>query len=250
MSIEVDEEDMPSEVDEEDMSSEVTFSSDITVKLVRSCAMDDYVVQAAQVSARGENNPETAPARLIQALMNGKHGSPFEHNMFTFFVEAPIFVFREWQRHRISSFNEMSGRYTVLPAKFYTPDVDRPVINVGTKMKPVFEPNTQATMDIHNILNHGAEDAWEHYQWMLNSGIANEVARMVLPVNIYSQMYWTVNARSLMNFLSLRVESDDSLVRSYPQKEIQMGADQIEKHFAELMPYTYAAFIKNGRVAP
>ena len=228
------------------------FSSEMTVKLVRSMASDDMVVQAAQVSAKGENNPDTVPLRLIQALMKGKHGSPFEHNAFTFFVEAPLFVFREWQRHRIGSFNEMSGRYTTLLPKFYVPSTERPLINVGTKMKPQFEPHLEATMDVQGILNHSSIDAWEHYQWMLNAGIANEVARLVLPLNIYSQMYWTVNARSLMNFLSLRGTQDDRPVeiRSYPQREIQMAAEQIELIFDEAMPATYHAFVENGRVAP
>lgn len=232
------------------MGPTIEFSSDITVKLVRSMASDDMVVQAAQVSSKGENNPETVPERLIKALASGRHGSPLEHNAFTFFIEAPIFVFREWHRHRISSFNEMSGRYTVLPGKFYIPSEDRPVINVGTKMKPAFEQNLEAVMDIQSILLHNSETTWEHYQWMLDAGIANEVARMVLPLNIYSQMYWTVNARSLMNFLSLRVESDESLVRSYPQYEIDMAAQQVETVFAEAMPLTYKAFVMNGRVAP
>lgn len=230
--------------------TDIEFSSDITVKLVRHMASDDSVIQAAQVSAKGENKPETVPQRLIEALMTGRHGSPFEHNAFTFFIEAPIFVFREWHRHRIASINEMSGRYTVLPGKFYIPNEERNIINVGTKMKPVFQPNLQATMDVQGILNHNSETAWEHYEWMIDQGIAPEVARMVLPVNIYSQMYWTLNARSLMNFLSLRVESDDSLVRSFPQREIQYGAEQIEAIFAELMPVTHAAFVKNGRVGP
>ena len=231
--------------------TEVEFSSKITVKLVRAMASDDMVVQAAQVSSKGENNPETVPARLITALMAGKHGSPFEHNAFTFFVEAPIFVFREWQRHRMSSFNEMSGRYTELLPKFYVPGADRPMVNRGTKMKPVMHhvgewPGT----DFRTGVQATSLIAWREYQWALDNGIANEVARMVLPVNIYSQMYWTVNARSLMNFLSLRVESDDSQVRSYPQLEIEMGATQIEAIFAEHMPATHAAFVANGRVAP
>lgn len=230
--------------------SDIQFSSDMTVKLVRSMASDDMVIQAAQVSAKGENNPETVPARLINALLKGRHGSPFEHTAFTFFVEAPMFVFRQWMKHRISSFNEMSGRYTELKPKFYIPDENRAVINVGTKMKPAFEPHLEATMDIQGILNHGAQDAWDHYQWMLDKGIANEVARMVLPLNIYSQMYWTVNARSLMNFLSLRVESDDSTYRSYPQGEIDMAARKIEDAFAHHMPATHKAFVENGRVAP
>lgn len=229
--------------------NELEFSSEITVKLVRAMASDDMVVQAAQVSAKGENNPETVPQRLIEALLKGRHGSPFEHNAFTFFVEAPLFVFREWQRHRISSFNEMSGRYTTLPGKFYIPDPDRPLKNAGTKMKPEFTHSNGVLFDEPNY-KWIIEQSWYWYESALAQGIANEVARMVLPVNIYSQMYWTVNARSLMNFLSLRVESDDSLVRSYPQKEIQMGAEQVERYFAEEMPATYAAFVKGGRVAP
>ena len=231
----------------------IEFSSEMTVKLVRSMASDDMVVQAAQVSAKGENNPETVPLRLIQALMKGKHGSPFEHNAFTFFVEAPLFVFREWQRHRIGSFNEMSGRYTELPGKFYIPADNRNVINSGTKMKPEFvdwgilQKNT-----VSSELKDLSREAWASYKLMLNSDIANEVARMVLPLNIYSQMYWTVNARSLMNFLSLRGTQDDrpEEIRSYPQREIQMAAEEIEVLFDMAMPHTYHAFVENGRVAP
>lgn len=228
----------------------IEYSSDIYVKLVRSMASDDMVIQAAQVSSKGENNPDTVPERLINALLKGRHGSPFEHTAFTFFIEAPIFVFREWQRHRISSFNEMSGRYTTLKPKFYSPSVERGVINVGTKMKPVFVNHLEAAMDIQAILNHQSSTAWEHYQYMLKAGVANEVARMALPVNVYSQMYWTVNARSLMNFLSLRVESDDSTFRSYPQYEIDLAARKVERNFQEQMPLTHKAFVQNGRVAP
>lgn len=229
----------------------VEFSSDMTVKLVRSMASDDMVIQAAQVSAKGENNPETVPERLINALLKGRHGSPFEHTAFTFFVEAPIFVFREWQRHRISSFNEMSGRYTELKPKFYIPGTDRKMINYGTKMKPKFsyDRNGAGQQFCGDILSQSLE-AWAIYENALEEGIANEVARMVLPLNVYSQMYWTVNARSLMNFLSLRVESDDSTYRSYPQYEIDLAARKIEDAFAHHMPATHKAFVENGRVAP
>lgn len=241
--------------------TDIEFSSDITVKLVRAMASDDMVVQAAQVSSKGENNPNTVPQRLIDSLMFGGHGSPFEHNMFTFFSEAPIFVYREWWRHRMSSINEMSGRYTVLPGKFYIPSDSRKLFNIGTKMKPDFVSQAVAEERGHilagydadyvqNKLKNSSMDAWHEYEQMLESKIAPEVARMVLPVNIYSQAYWTVNARSLMNFLSLRVESDDSFRRSYPQIEIQMAAEVMETVFANHMPATYDAFIRNGRVAP
>lgn len=230
---------------------ELIFTDEITVKLIRHMAHDDYVVQAAQVSAKGENNPETEAPRLIRSLMKGKHGSPFEHNSFTFFVEAPIFVFREWQRHRISSFNEMSGRYTVLPSKFYIPGQDRHMINVGTKMKPDMQAASFPVWDgMRNNLVDENRAAWQGYQFALESGVSNEVARMILPVNIYSQMYWTLNARSLMNFLSLRSYQDGASVPSYPQREIQIAAEQVEILFATTMPHTYYAFVKNGRIAP
>lgn len=240
--------------------TEIEFSSEMTVKLVRSMASDDMVVQAAQVSGKGENNPDTVPKRLINALMSGKHGSPFEHNAFTFFVEAPIFVFREWHRHRIASINEMSGRYTELLPKFYIPGPDRRMYNTGTKMKPNFvsfaeyAEGTLLQDDVSAVfpeaLRQESAVLWNRYQDALKRGIANEVARMVLPVNIYSQMYWTVNARSLMNFLSLRSSQEGATFPGYPQREIQMAAEQVEALFAEQMPFTHAAFVANGRVAP
>ncbi len=231
--------------------SKVEFSDEITVKLVRCMASDDMVVQAAQVSVKGENNPETDSPRLINYLMQSRHGSPFEHNAFTFFVEAPIFVFREWHRHRIASINEMSGRYTKLNPKFYIPNENRKLVNIGSSARPEFARGTEEQYGlIYEPLTETAFYAWEFYEKLLDAGIANEVARMVLPLNIYSQMYWTVNARSLMNFLSLRIDSLDSAVRSRPQWEIQLGAEQIEKIFAEQMPHTHLAFVNNGRIAP
>ena len=231
--------------------TEVEMTSDITVKLVRAMASDDMVVQAAQVSVKGENKPDTVPERLINYLMNSRHGSPFEHNAFTFFVEAPIFVFREWQRHRMSSFNEMSGRYSKLLPKFYTFPTTRKLQNVGTSARPEMEEGTYEQKIHVNLTDRRiAEAAWAAYETRLAMGVANEVARAVLPVSVYSQMYWSVNARSLMNFLSLRVDSQDSIARSRPQWEIQVGATQVEEAFSELMPVTYKAFVANGRVAP
>lgn len=229
----------------------VEFSSDITVKLVRSMASDEMVVQAAQVSVKGENNPGTDAPRLINYLMSVRHGSPFEHTAFTFFVEAPIFVFREWHRHRISSINEMSGRYSVLKPKFYTPGPDRKMINIGTSARPEMSPGKKTHRRSMKWWDYiVCRVAWWAYQRRLKKGVSNELARTILPVSTYSQMYWTVNARSLMNFLSLRIDSPDSKVRSRPQMEIQMGAEQMEVYFKELMPNTHAAFVANGRVAP
>ena len=143
------------------MSTSVEFSSEITVKLVRCMASDDMVVQAAQVSVKGENNPLTDSPRLINYLMESRHGSPFEHNAFTFFVEAPIFVFREWHRHRIASINEMSGRYTKLNPKLYIPATDRKLINTGSSARPEFAPGTDEQYAlIYEPLTETAFYAW------------------------------------------------------------------------------------------
>lgn len=231
--------------------TDIEMSSEVTIKLIRHMAGDDTVIQAAQVSMVGENNPETIPARLIEYLMKSRHGSPFEHNSFTFFVEAPIFVFREWHRHRISSINEMSGRYTKLLPKFYTPGPEHKLVNLGTPGSPCMGEGTPVQRDFLAASDKQvALLAWNLYEQRLYSGVSNELARTVLPVSIYSQMYWTVNARSLMNFISLRIDSPEATYSTKPQWEIQMGAEQIESHFAAVMPLTHAAFVKFGRVSP
>lgn len=229
----------------------VTMKSDMDVKLIDYMASDISVTRSAQVSIKGENNPDTDVPRLINYLMEARHGSPFEHAVFTFFVKAPIFVFREFHRHRIASYNEMSGRYTKLLPEFYTPGPNRKLINIATSARPEFAQATERQKETVFIGDRQiAQAAWDTYEDRLQSGIANEVARTVLPVSIYSQMYVTMNARALMNFLSLRVDSEDSTHRSRPQMEIQMVAQQMESHFAILMPDTHLAFIKFGRVAP
>ena len=222
----------------------VTIRSDIEVKLIDSMASDLAVTRAAQVSVKGENNPDTDTPRLINYLMESRHGSPFEHTAMTFFVKAPIFVFREWHRHRISSINEMSGRYTKLYPEFYAPDEMRKLVNVGTSARPEFAPgDSQQQVMVQDFITETAQFAWDRYEAMIDAGVANEIARAVLPVTTYSQMYWTVNARSLMNFVSLRAAE-------MAQREIRRYAEAVEKLFAEQMPITHAAFVANERTAP
>jgi thymidylate synthase ThyX len=164
------------------------FRSDISVELVKANAQDSDVVWAARVSTAGEmsleardEDPERS-AGLIRYLMRDRHGSPFEHTSMTFLVSAPIFVFREFMRHRVG--------------------------------------------------------------WSYNE------ARGVLPVGTFSSMYASCNARSLMHFLGLRTQREGARFPSFPQREIEMVAEQMESHFARLMPITHAAFESNGRVAP
>jgi thymidylate synthase (FAD) len=188
---------------------------------------------------------------LINYLMRDRHGSPFEHNAFTFFIEAPIFVFREFMRHRIASYNEESARYKELSPVFYVPGDDRKLIQVGKPGAYTFEDaNYSQIKSAQSLTRLASERSYELYKKMLDDGIAREVARGVLPVNIYSSMYVTMNARSMMNFLSLRTMREGTHFPSFPQREIEMVAEKMEEFFAEKMPITYASFNKNGRVAP
>ena len=239
------------------MSAAPAFRSDVTVELVRSSASDADVVFAARVSTAGEQSLadlEADPASakgLINYLMRERHGSPFEHNAMTFFVQAPIFVWREHMRHRIASYNEESGRYRELQPVFYVPSRDRSIIQIGKTGAYEFVPGDDAQYAlIDERMRASCVASYEAYQAMLEAGIAREVARMVLPVSIYSSAYVTMNARSLMNFLSLRRRVEGSAYPSYPQREIEMVAERYEDEWARLMPLTHAAFVANGRVAP
>ncbi len=236
---------------------EVTFRSDVTVELVRSAARDADVLFAARVSTQGEqtlDHLEDDPTRstgLINYLMRDRHGSPFEHNSMTFYVQAPIFVFREFMRHRIASYNEESGRYRELRPVFYVPGPQRRLVQVGKPGAYDFVEGTPEQSDLVQAETRRAcRQSYAAYQRMLEAGVAREVARIVLPVSIYSSMYVTMNARSLMNFLSLRTKRDHASFPSFPQREIEMCAEQMEAFWSQLMPLTHAAFEANGRVAP
>ncbi len=236
---------------------DATFRSDVTVELVRSSAQDADVLFAARVSTKGESSLEDVDADasrssgLINYLMRDRHGSPFEHNSMTFYVQAPIFVFREFMRHRIASYNEESGRYRELRPVFYVPGPERRLVQEGKPGAYTFVDGTpEQTALVDAETRSVCEHAYASYQKMLDAGVAREVARIVLPVTIYSSMYVTMNARSLMNFLSLRTKRDSAAFPSFPQREIEMCAEKMERAWTELMPLTHAAFEKNGRVAP
>jgi thymidylate synthase (FAD) len=238
-------------------AAEIRFRSDVTVELVKSSASDADVLFAARVSTAGEKSLEQVgadaerSAGLINYLMRDRHGSPFEHNQFTFYVSAPIFVFREFMRHRTFSYNEESGRYRRLEPVFYVPGAERKLVQEGKPGRYVF---VDGTAEQHALVEATTRrvctEAYRAYLDMLEAGVAREVARGVLPVSIYSSMYATCNARALMNFLSLRTKREDSTFPSFPQREIEMVAERMEEHFAAAMPLTHAAWNRNGRVAP
>lgn len=238
--------------------TETAWRSDVTVELVRASASDADVVTAARVSTAGERaehlraDDPAAHAGLIRFLLRNRHGTPFEHNSMTFLVTAPIFVFREFQRHRVGwSYNEESARYRELEPVFYLPGPRRDLVQVGKAGAYTFEPGTDAQRAVVAAATRGAcERAYEAYRQMLEAGVAREVARGVLPVATFSSMYATCNARSLMAFLSLRTKDEASAFPSYPQREIEMVAQAMEEHFATLMPLTHEAFLAARRVGP
>src|SRR3954447_9154172 len=172
---------------------EVPFTSHVAVELVRASAQDADVLFAARVSTQGEQSLgqlDADPQRskgLINYLMRDRHGSPFEHNSMTFYVQAPIFVFREFMRHRIASYNEESGRYRELRPVFYVPGPERRLRQVGKPGAYDFTPGTpEQTALVGEQTRAVCREAFASYQRMLAAGVAREVARIVLPLTIFS----------------------------------------------------------------
>lgn len=215
--------------------TDITFRSDMKVELIDFMGGDGRAVQAARTSTVGAAaSAEEERAGLINFLWREKHHVPFEHTMFTFRVEAPIFVTRQILKHRTTSISEESGRYRELDGVFYIPNTDRPLAQVGKtgdyNMVPL-ENHEYAT----TYMKNAAHNSWYYYKALLSAGAAKEAARMVLPVNLYSSMYITMNARNLVHFLTLRNEH-------HAQHEIRQVAEQMEKVFAQQMPLTYKAW--------
>ena len=213
------------------------------VRLDEHAGGDLSVVNGARVSfKRRKEQMDSSDEELIKFLMEGRHGTPFEHNMFRFHVKAPIFVAREWFRHRIGSFNEWSLRYAKIEnPDFYVPSEFR--TQEGKPGEYTFTEYKGDTKSVQAALIRHNQDGVDLYNWMINRGIAREQARIVLPLGMFTEFYWTVNARSLMNFLSLRNSQ-------HAQREIREYAMVIEEMFADSMPVTARAFVGNGRVAP
>lgn len=223
------------------------------VELIQSCADDLDVIRSARISYNNHEQMghkhiiDIPDAKLIGYLMREKHGSPFEGTFFKFHIKAPIFVLREWFRHRIgSSFNEVSGRYTELKPEFYIPKKSEWRTQVGKPGHYEYQPfdyvNCPGYLPEQEV-EDCCKQAFSVYKALLVKGVAKEQARMILPLNTFSEIIWSVNARSLMNFLSLR-NADNA------QYEIRQYAQKLEDIFSHIMPVTADAFVENGRIAP
>jgi thymidylate synthase (FAD) len=215
------------------------------VRLDGALADDLSVVNGARVSfARRKDEMDESDEGLIRFLMRERHGTPFEHNAFRFHVRCPIFVAREWFRHRVGSFNEFSMRYARASDEFYVPAPEDVRTQVGKPGAYTFEPvSDELAEETRDTLQAIYRAAYEAYERLVELGVAREVARAALPVGAYTEFYWTVNARSLMNFVSLRSSET-------AQREIRRYAEACERFLEEQMPVTYAAFVANDRTAP
>lgn len=202
------------------------------VDLVDSMGNDMSVIRAARVSYGKVSTDPEKDKKLISFLINNGHESPFEHTAFTFNIKCPLFIARQWMRHRIgNSFNEISGRYTEMKGEFYIPEQLR--IQVGKNYQ--YETLQESITEIEQIEQH-YKQTFELYKNLLDSGVCKEQARAILPLGLYTSFYWTVNARSLMHFIKLRIES-------HAQEEIRCYANVLLEHFKEKMPWTAEAFM-------
>lgn len=218
----------------------IEFVNEVKVDLIAANASDDMVALSAWVSHAADEvarlADRNAVEKLIRFLYINKHMSPFEHGQFILKADVPLFVAREWQRHRTKSYNEVSGRYTLMAPRFYVPPRERPLVQEG---KPGNYTFVQGTNEQYAIavthIETNAKESWSRYEHMLEAGIAKEVARMVLPLNMMTQFYATVNPRNLMGFLTLRNEK-------HALYEIRQAAVEAETYLADAMPLSYKAY--------
>lgn len=210
------------------------------VRLVDHMGSDLSVARAARVSfdaAWRAGEDSGSDAKLIRYLWKNHHTTPFEAVTFTFEIKAPIFVFRQWHRHRTWSFNELSARYRELPEEFYVPDAH--VIGVQSKDNKQGRDLTPANpvwcATQRDRIRESCEAAFETYRDLLAADVPRELARSVLPVATYSHMFATVDLLNLLKFLTLRCDS-------HAQHEIRVYADAMRELIRPVVPVCVGAW--------
>ncbi len=226
------------------LPSDPEFFSGAFVQLVNSMGGDLAVIQSARQTVSGKQLtevPEWGP-RFIDEMMRKRHGTPFEAAVFQFRVETSIAVAREWFRHRIGSFNELSLRVSEAKPRFYKPSrpFARRDADVRYEYRPVSDEEWTEGVALYEAT---IEASWDAYRKLLEIGWSRDLARLVLPVALMTRFTWTVNARALMNFLSLRTAPDAFW-------EIRAAADCVYELWRNDMPITAIAFEHNGKIAP
>lgn len=204
------------------------------VRLVDSMGNDNRIVQAARVSTGAGTKTPEEDTKLIGYLMRNQHWTPFEKVRFEFHVKLPIFVARQWMRHRMGSFNELSARYSEMPDEFWQPEPADLRAQSKTN-KQVGEGALEGGDLTVDGFNQAYVSAYGYYTWLLSRGVAREQARAVLPVGLYTQFYWTVDLRNLMAFLALRLDA-------HAQREIQIYGEALLELARPIAPVAFAAW--------
>lgn len=210
------------------------------VRLVDYMGGDSRIVQSARVSYGDGTKTVREDAGLIDYLLRHQHTSPFEQVILTFHVKMPIFVARQWIRHRTARVNEISGRYSIMRDEFYLPaDVDVAKQSTDNKQGRSSEPVThEYATEIQDKLEAGQTKAYAEYKEMVDGGLARELARVNLPLSLYTEMYWQIDLHNLFHFLQLRLES-------HAQKEIRDYAETILEITRKVAPLATASFENN-----
>ena len=212
------------------------FRSDMGVTLIDHMGSDRMVAEAARVSTLGLDNNREKYVGLVRALMRDKHWSPFMHPQMTIAFEVPLFVRSQMVTHYSLARSEFSMRYSEARPEFWVPTEDRPLVQVGKALDYRREMGTDDQRDVtRTLIGLNAKSSWHQYTWLLENGIAAEVARTVLPQSTYTTLWLTGNLRSWLSFLDNRLDP-------HAQWETQEVGTKVAEIFAERFPVTYEAW--------
>ena len=210
------------------------------VRLVDYLGGDDRIVQAARVSYGGGTKSVREDKGLIQYLMRHQHTSPFEQVILTFHAKMPIFVARQWIRHRTARLNEISGRYSVMKDEFYLPDPEmiRHQSKDNKQGRGAEAVDADQARQVIEILRREQESIYKNYEGMIDSDIARELARINLPLSLYTEWYWQIDLHNLFHFIALRLDP-------HAQYEIRAYAEAMARCAKAVAPVAYEAFEEN-----
>ena len=205
------------------------------VGLVDYMGSDEAIERAARVSYGAGTRPKNKTRGLIRYLMRNRHTSPVEQAEVVLHCAMPMFVARQWVRHRTASLNEYSGRYSEMPFSFYTPEPSR----ITTQDEINKQSSTDEQLEASDWLSHymglANQGSYNNYQTLLDNNVSREVARTVLPLSGYTQWYWKIDLHNLFHFINLRADP-------HAQQEIRVYAEVICAIVQHLFPLTYEAW--------
>jgi len=193
---------------------------------------DSAIVQAARISYSSGTTTKNSDKALVKYLLKNAHTTPFEMIQFKFHIKAPLFVIRQWQRHRMSSYNELSARYSLIQDSFWIPEKLRMQSDIN---KQGSDGELENDSELIKMITKHQIDSYELYQTLINEGVCREMARTVLPLSINSEFYWKIDLHNLLRFITLRSDH-------HAQYEIREYSDAIKKIIKEYCPITMEAF--------